>query len=48
MANKTVLMTKIRLILTFFTQGKSKVQISEQTGILRNKVKKYIGSFYMS
>ena len=45
MANKTVLMTKIRLILKFFTQGKSKVQISEQTGTSRNTVKKYIGRF---
>jgi hypothetical protein len=30
MANKTILMTKIRQILRLFTLGKSKVQISEQ------------------
>lgn len=45
MANKTILMTKIRQILRFFTQGKSKVQISEQTGASRNTVKKYIRRF---
>lgn len=45
MANKTILMTKIRQILYFFTQGKSKLQISEQTGASRNTVKKYIRKF---
>jgi transposase len=45
MANKTLLMTKIRLILKSFTQGKSKVQISEQAGTSRNTVKKYIRRF---
>lgn len=45
MANKTILMTKIRQILRSFTQGKSKVQISEQTGSSRNTVKKYIRKF---
>ena len=45
MANKTILMTKIRQILRFFIQGKSKVQISEQTGASRNTVKKYIRKF---
>lgn len=45
MANKTILMTKIRQILRFFVQGKSKVQISEQTGASRNTVKKYIRKF---
>ena len=45
MANKTILMTKIRQILRLFTQGKSKVQISEQTGASRNTVKKYIRRF---
>lgn len=45
MANKTILMTKIRQILRSFTQGKSKVQISEQTGASRNTVKKYIRKF---
>jgi transposase len=45
MANKTIVMTKIRQILRSFTQGKSKVQISEQTGSSRNTVKKYIRKF---
>jgi transposase len=45
MANKIILMTKIRQILRSFTQGKSKVQISEQTGASRNTVKKYIRKF---
>jgi transposase len=45
MANKTILMTKIRQILRSFTQGKSKVQISDQTGASRNTVKKYIRKF---
>ncbi|MBK9730655.1 MAG: IS21 family transposase [Chitinophagaceae bacterium] len=45
MANKTILMSKIRQILRLFTQGKSKVQISEQTGASRNTVKKYIRRF---
>ena len=45
MANKTILMSKIRQILRSFTQGKSKVQISEQTGASRNTVKKYIRKF---
>jgi len=45
MANKTIVMTKIRQILRSFTQGKSKVQISEQTGASRNTVKKYIRKF---
>ena len=45
MANKTILMTKIRQILRSFTLGKSKVQISEQTGTSRNTVKKYIRKF---
>ena len=45
MANKTILMSKIRQILRSFTQGKSKVQISDQTGASRNTVKKYIRKF---
>lgn len=45
MANKTILMTKIRQILLCFTQGKSNVKISEQTGASRNTVKKYIRRF---
>ena len=38
-------MTKIRQILRSFTMGKSKVQISDQTGVSRNTVKKYIRKF---
>lgn len=45
MANKTIEMTKIRQILRSFTQGKSKVQISEHTGTSRNTVKKYVRKF---
>jgi transposase len=45
MANKTIVMTKIRQILRSFTQGKSNVQISMQTGSSRNTVKKYIRKF---
>jgi transposase len=45
MANKTILMSRIRQILRFFTQGKSKKQISELTCSSRNTVKKYIARF---
>lgn len=45
MANKTIDMSKIRQILRFFTQGKSKVYISQQTGASRNTVKRYIRRF---
>jgi hypothetical protein len=45
MANKTIDMSKIRQILRFFTQGKSKVFISQQTGASRNTVKRYIRKF---
>lgn len=45
MANKTIDMSKIRQILRFFTQGKSKVFISRQTGASRNTVKRYIRKF---
>ncbi len=45
MANKTILMSRIRQILRLFTQGKSKKQISELTSSSRNTVKKYIAKF---
>ena len=45
MANKTIDMSKIRQILRFFTQGKSKIFISRQTGTARNTVKRYIRKF---
>src|SRR3954454_8000816 len=45
MANKTILMTRIRQILRLYTQGKSKKQISQLTCSSRNTVKKYIHKF---
>lgn len=45
MANKTIDMHKIRQIFRLFTHGKSKLSISEQTGVARNTVKKYIRQF---
>ena len=45
MANKTIDMNKIRQILRMHTHGKSKLHISEQTGVARNTVKKYIRQF---
>lgn len=45
MANKTIDMSKVRQILRLFTQGKSKVSISQQTGASRNTVKRYIRKF---
>lgn len=46
MANKTILMSRIRQILRFYTQGTSKKKISELTGSSRNTVKKYIQKFH--
>jgi transposase len=45
MANKTISMSKIRHLLQLYSQGRSKLLISEQTGIARNTVKKYIRTF---
>jgi transposase len=45
MANKIILMSKIRQILRLYTQGESKRKISETTGIARNTLKKYILQF---
>lgn len=45
MANKTILMSRVRQILRLFTQGKSKKHISEMTASSRNTVKKYIHKF---
>ncbi len=42
MANKAIIMTKLRQILKFYLQGKSKLQISQHTGTSRNTVKRYI------
>jgi transposase len=45
MANKIILMSKIRQILRLYTQGESKRKISELTGVSRNTLKKYILEF---
>jgi len=45
MANKTILMSKIRQILRLFTSGHSKVSIGQQTDTSRNTVKRYIIRF---
>ena len=45
MANKQIIMGKVRQVLRLHTQGKSKLNISEQLGISRNTVKKYINHF---
>jgi transposase len=42
MANKMILMTKIRQILRLFASGESKRKISEITGVSRNTLRKYI------
>ncbi|RYY43596.1 MAG: transposase [Chitinophagaceae bacterium] len=46
MANKTILMSRIRQILRLYTEGTSKKKISELTGSSRNTVKKYIQKFH--
>jgi transposase len=46
MANQTIPMAKIRQILRYYSQGKSKLQIAEQTGVSRNTLKKYIHRFH--
>ena len=45
MANKTILMSRIRQLLRLYAQGKGKKQISNLTGIARNTVKKYLQLF---
>jgi transposase len=45
MANKSISMSKIRHLLQLYIQGRSKKLISEQTGIARNTLKKYIKEF---
>jgi len=45
MANKTIDMNKLRQILRMHAQGKSKLLISEQTGVARNTVKKHLRKF---
>ena len=45
MSNTTITMSKIRQILKLYTYKKGKLYISNQTGIARNTVKKYINKF---
>lgn len=45
MSNKPISMSKIRQIIQLYTQGRSKLCISEQTGIARNTLKKYLNIF---
>lgn len=45
MANKPITMNKIRQIIKLHTHAKGKTFISEQTGISRNTVKKYVRIF---
>ena len=45
MANKTIDMSKIRLLLRLHAQSYGKKAISAQTGIARNTVKKYLLRF---
>src|SRR4051812_19890695 len=45
MANKTILMSRIRQILRLYMQGQSRKKISELTCSSRNTVKKYIHKF---
>ena len=44
MANKTILMVKLRQIFRLHAQGKGRRQISKLTGVSRNTVRKYIAS----
>ena len=48
MANKTIEMNKIRLMLRLHAQGCGKKSISARTGIARNTVKKYLLHFLSS
>jgi transposase len=45
MANKSISMSKLRHLLQLYIQGRSKKLISDQTGIARNTLKKYIKDF---
>ena len=45
MANKMILMTKIRQILRLYCQGESKRRIGELTNTARNTLRKYIKQF---
>ncbi|PWK77070.1 hypothetical protein LX99_02880 [Mucilaginibacter oryzae] len=45
MANTTISMSKIRQILRMYSQGRSKLSISAQTGVSRNTAKKYLVAY---
>lgn len=45
MANKTILMSRIRQLLRLYAQGRGKKPISTLTGLSRNTVKKYLQKF---
>ena len=45
MANNPITMSKIRHVLRLYFQKQGKKVISEQTGVARNTVKKYLGIF---
>jgi transposase len=48
MANNPISMSKIRQILRLHSQGRSKLQIADQTGVSRNTLKKYLKEFEQS
>lgn len=48
MANNPIGMNKLRHILRLHTQGRSKLLISQQTGVARNTLKKYLKEFIAS
>ncbi|MFZ9955968.1 MAG: helix-turn-helix domain-containing protein [Flavobacteriales bacterium] len=48
MANNPISMSKLRHLLHLYAQGRSKLKISEQTGLSRNTVKKYLNQFESS
>jgi response regulator of citrate/malate metabolism len=48
MANTTISMSKIRQLLRLHAQGRSKLQIANQTGISRNTLKKYLKEYVSS
>ena len=45
MANKTIVMSRIRQIFRMYAQGTGKKQISNLTGVARNTIKKYLYRF---
>jgi transposase len=45
MANKTIVMSKLRQILYLYSQGESNVKISKLSGVSRNTLKKYLKRF---